>query len=116
MRVYMQFRPVLFGIERAHAKRLFLYYRCSAKRVRGNNFVDELRYFVQCRDKNIRIAQLQPSYVAGLIYHNESDPNTAQMEAQLGAFNMEIQGVDDIIDTSAYQEQYTMGRSFDEWE
>ena len=115
MRVYMQFRPVLFGIEKASMQNDFFYTIDVAQKEFGVTIpVDELRHGNV--DKNIRIAQLQPSYVAGLIYHNESDPNTVQMEAQLGAFNMEIQGVDDIIDTSAYQEQYTMGRSFDEWE
>ena len=67
-------------------------------------------------DKNIRISRLHPSYVAGQIYHNESDPNTIFLEAQLGAFTMDIQGEDDIIDTAAYQEDFTVGRSFDEWE
>ena len=115
MRVYMQFRPVSFGIEKASMQNDFFYTLDVAQKEFGIYIpVVELKH--GNIDKNIRISRLHPSYVAGQIYHNESDPNTIFLEAQLGAFTMDIQGEDDIIDTAAYQEDFTVGRSFDEWE
>lgn len=111
MRVYLQFRPSLFGIEKASMQNDFFYTMDVAQKEFDIRVpVDELRHGNV--DKNIRIAQMQPGYVAGLVYHNAADPNTIILEAQLGAFNMDIQGEDDLIDTQAYQEQFSLDRRF----
>lgn len=113
MRIQKQFSPIRFGIEKAGAQNDFFYTIDVAQKEYGIRIpVDPLSH--EGVNKNIRISNLQPSYLAGKIYHNRSDPNTPFLEAQLGAFNIDIQSsVDDIIDTLAYQLRYVANRNFD---
>lgn len=65
--------------------------------------------------KNIRIANLEPSYRTGHTYHNRSDPMTDVLEAQLCAFDIDVEAdEDDIIDALAQQTRFVTGKSFDE--
>lgn len=64
--------------------------------------------------KNIRISNLEILFLAGKIFMNRSDPNTSKLEAQLLAFDIEVEGTyDDIIDTLAYQYFFIQGRTFE---
>lgn len=113
MRIQMQFRPIRFGLEKAGAQNDFFYTIDVAQKEFGVYIpVEELRHGGV--NKNIRIANRHPLYSTGKIHHNRSDPNTPLLEAQLGAFNIDIQsGVDDIIDAEAYHQQFTQGRTFE---
>lgn len=112
MRVQKTFKPIRFGIEKAGAQNDFFYTIDVAQKDHSIFIpIEELKHGGV--NKNIRIANLHPSYVARKIYHNRSDSNTAIMEAQLGSFIIDIQSSsDDIIDAHAYQLQFTQGRSF----
>jgi hypothetical protein len=66
-------------------------------------------------NKNIRISNLQPLFMANKIFFNESDPNTSLLEAQFLSFNIDIEGShDDLIDTLAYQHHFIKGRTFED--
>ena len=57
--------------------------------------------------KNIRIGNLQPSFIQGKYWFNSSDPNTSVLEAQLNSFDIEADsGEDDEMDALAYHEKY----------
>lgn len=113
LRVYKTFHPIRFGIEKAGAQNDFFYTIDVAQKEHEIFLpIEELRHGGV--NKNIRISNLHPSYMARKIYHNRSDPNNVRYEAQLGAFNIDIQsGVVDMIDARAYQLQFTQGRSFE---
>jgi len=65
-------------------------------------------------NKNIRIGNMQPSFVAGNTWFNSSDANTAVLESQLGSFDMETDSdEDDEMDALAYQEKFTK-RSYED--
>lgn len=58
-------------------------------------------------NKNIRIANLEVLFLAGKIWFNRSDPNTSKAEAELFAFDIDIEGdKDNIIDAIAYQRRF----------
>jgi len=113
LRVQAQFHPIRFGIEKAGAQNDFFYTIDVAQKEYGIRIpVDPLSHGGV--NKNIRISNLQPTYLARKIYHNRSDKNNAMYEAQLGNFNIDIQSsVDDMIDARAYQLQYVVNRSFE---
>lgn len=58
-------------------------------------------------NKNIRIGNMQPSFVKGKYWFNADDPNTSVVEAQLNSFDIEADsGEDDEMDALAYHEKY----------
>ena len=65
-------------------------------------------------NKNIRISNLEPLFIVGKVFFNKSDPLTSLLEAQLLAFDIEIEGVDDLIDALAYQLHFIVGRTFED--
>ncbi len=70
-------------------------------------------------NKNIRISNLEPLFVAGKIYFCLDDPFTSFLEAELSAFDIDIEsGADDFMDALAYILHFIQGRTFeiDEYE
>lgn len=58
--------------------------------------------------KSVRIANMQPSFVAGKTWFNADDANTVVLESQLGSFDIESDSdEDDEMDALAYQEKFT---------
>jgi len=65
-------------------------------------------------NKNIRIGNMQPSFISGRTWFNANDLNTAVIESQLGEFDMEMESDDDDeMDALAYQEQFFSGNMDD---
>lgn len=111
IKAQLTWQPVFFGIEKASMQNDFFYTIDEAKKAFNVN-INVLPLLHGNVPKNIRISKLQPSYALGQIYHNLDDFNNMYLEAQLCAFQMDIEGVDDIIDANAYQEQFSLNRDF----
>lgn len=113
IRVQMQFSPIRFGIEKASAQNDFFYTIDVAQKETGIRIpVEELRHGGV--NKNIRISNLQPLFFTNKIYFNESDINISELESQLATFDIDVESLhDDLMDTLAYQLQFTKGRTFD---
>jgi arginine deiminase len=109
----MQFSPIRFGIEKASAQNDFFYTIDVAQKETGIRIpVEELRHGGV--NKNIRISNLQPLFFTNKIYFNESDINISELESQLATFDIDVESLyDDLMDTLAYQLQFTKGRTFD---
>lgn len=112
IRVQMQFSPIRFGIEKASAQNDFFYTIDVAQKETGVRIpVEELRHGGV--NKNIRISNLQPLFFTNKIYFNESDMNTSELESQLATFDIDVESLhDDLMDTLAYQLQFTKDRTF----
>ncbi len=112
IKVYKEFHPVRFGIERAGAQNDFFYtIDVACKESKTYIPVEELSH--KGVAKNIRIANLHPMFAAGKVYFNENDINTSFLEAELSAFQMDIESTkDDHMDALAYQLQFIKGRTF----
>lgn len=112
IRIQMQFTPIRFGIEKASAQNDFFYTIDVAQKETGIRIpVEELKHGGV--NKNIRMSNLQPLFFTNKIYFNESDMNTSELESQLATFDIDVESLhDDLIDTLAYQLQFTKGRSF----
>jgi predicted phage terminase large subunit-like protein len=114
MRVYKEFTPLKFGIEKAGMQNDYFYTIDTIQKEQGIKIpVAPLSH--GGINKNIRISNLQPLFMANKIYFNESDPNTSLLEAQFLSFNIDIEGThDDLIDTLAYQHHFIKGRTFED--
>jgi len=114
IRVYENFKPLRFGIEKAGMQNDFFYTIDEAQKATNIKIpVEPLSH--GGINKNIRIANLQPLFLSGKIFFNKSDPNTSLLEAQLLSFNIDIEGThDDIIDTLAYQHHFIKGRVYED--
>jgi hypothetical protein len=114
IRVYKEFTPLKFGIEKAGMQNDYFYTIDEAQKAMNIKIpVAPLSHGGV--NKNIRISNLQPLFMANKIHFNESDPNTSLLEAQFLAFNIDIEGShDDLIDTLAYQHHFIKGRTFED--
>ncbi len=112
LRVYKSFKPLRFGIERAGAQNDFFYTMDVAVKESGVYVpVEELSH--KGVAKNIRISNLHPYFASGKIYFNASDASTNMLEAELSAFQIDIESSqDDHIDALAYVMQFIKGKRF----
>lgn len=113
IRVQSEFSPIRYGIEKAGAQNDFFYTIDVAQKESGVKIpVEELKHGGV--NKNIRISNLHPLFMTGKIHFNESDINTPELEAQLLAFDIDVESQhDDLMDALAYQLQFINGRSFE---
>ena len=113
VRVQREFNAIRYGIEKAGAQNDFFYTVDVAQKETGVRIpVEELRHGGV--NKNIRISNLHPLFITGKIYFNASDINTAELEAQLCAFDIDVESQhDDLMDALAYQLHFINGRSFE---
>lgn len=101
-----------FGIEKAGMQNEFFYTLDVAMKEYGVRVnVEPISH--GGKSKNIRIATLHPLFMTNKIFFNRSHPLTVQVEAELSAFDEELEGVhDDLIDALAYIMHFIRGRSF----
>ncbi|MCK5111046.1 MAG: hypothetical protein KAQ94_05945 [Arcobacteraceae bacterium] len=113
IKVYKEFKPLKFGIEKAGMQNDYFYTIDEAQKASGVKIpVKELSHGGIA--KNIRIKNIHPLFMVGKVFFNESDPATSILEAQFNAFDPEVEGSnDDLIDTLAYQHQFIKGRTFE---
>jgi len=103
---YLTFTPLFFGIEKGGMQNDF------HSSIEVLQLEEDIRIPVSALShggipKNTRIANMQPSFVQGVMWLNHSDPNTAALEAQLESFDPESDSdEDDEIDALAYQEKF----------
>lgn len=112
LRTYKQFEYHKLGIESGGMQNDFFYTIDEAQKATGITVPVEPMTHGGIA-KNIRISNLEPLFLAGKIFFNLSDPNTAYLIAQLLAFDIEIEGLDDLLDTLAYQLYFVKGRTFE---
>ena len=108
----MEWQPLKFGIEKGGMQNEFFYTIDVAIKEYGVNVnVHELTH--GGRSKNIRIATLHPLFMTNKIFFNKAHKLTVQVEAELSAFDEEMEGVhDDLIDALAYIMHFIRGRTF----
>ncbi len=109
---YKEFEFKRMGIESGGMQNEFFYTIDEAQKATGINVPVEPMTHGGI-DKNIRISDLQPLFLAGKIYFNRKDPNTDKLIAELLAFDIEVEGIDNLIDTLAYQLGFIAGRTFE---
>ena len=112
MTVQLEWDILKFGIEKAGMQNEFFYTIDAAQREAGVKVnVEPLSH--GGKSKNIRIATLHPLFMTNKIFFNRSHPLTVQVEAELSAFDEELEGVhDDLIDALAYIMHFIRGRKF----
>jgi len=110
---YKQYTQLRFGIEKASMQNDF--FDTIDESQKANNIkipVEPLSH--NGVSKNIRIANLEPLFIAGKVYFCEDDILSSQLESQFLAFDLEVEGSnDDYIDTLAYQLQFIRNRTFE---
>ncbi len=103
IKIYKEFKPLKFGIEKAGAQNDFFYTIDVASK--ENNIyipVEELSH--KGVAKNIRISNLHPYFASSKIFFNKDDLNVSILEGQLLAFVVDIESKsDDEMDALAYQ-------------
>lgn len=110
---YKEFRPLRFGIEKAGMQNDFFYtIDVAQKEMKTRVPIEEMSH--GGINKNIRIAKLEPYFITGKFFFCKDDPLTSLLESQLLAFDIDIEGVDDFIDTLAYILHFIKGRTFEE--
>jgi len=103
---YLTFKPVMFGIEKGGMQNDFHSSIEVLQKEEGVN-IPIIGLAHEGISKNIRIGNLQPSFVQGKYWFNASDVNTSILEAQLNSFDIEADsGEDDEMDALAYHEKY----------
>jgi len=110
--VQLEWDIMKFGIEKAGMQNEFFYTIDVAQRefdVKVN--VEPISH--GGKSKNIRIATLHPLFMTSKIFFNRAHPLTVQIEAELSAFDEELEGVhDDLMDALAYIMHFIRGRKF----
>ncbi len=106
MRTFKTFEYIRLGIESGGMQNEYFYTINEFQKSTGIRVpVEELSHHGV--NKNIRIANLEVLFLAGKIWFNRSDPNTAKAEAQFLIFDIDIEQDDDnIIDAIAYQRRF----------
>ncbi len=103
---YLSFKPLVFGIEKGGMQNDFH----SSIEVTQKEVGVVLPIFGlehKGINKNIRIGNMQPSFIAGKIYFDDSSLSTSILESQLMAFDMDSDSEeDDEIDALAYHERF----------
>jgi predicted phage terminase large subunit-like protein len=112
LKAYKEFKAIRFGIEKAGAQNDFFYTMDVATKESGIHVpVEEVSH--KGVSKNIRISNLHPMFAAGKVFFCEEDMNTTFLEAEFGAFVIDIEATqDDHIDALAYQMHFIRNRSF----
>lgn len=110
---YVEWRYRKIGVEKAGMQNDFFYTIDEAQKAMNIKVpVEPISHGGV--NKQIRISNLEPLFLAGKIFFNRSDANTSELEAQLLAFDIDVEsGKNDLIDTLAYQHYFIKGRSFD---
>ena len=104
---YLTFHPLYFGIEKGGMQNDF-HSSIEVLQIEEDVRIPVVGLSHGGINKNIRIGNMQPSFVAGNTWFNSSDANTAVLESQLGSFDMETDSdEDDEMDALAYQEKFT---------
>ncbi|MGE4396066.1 MAG: hypothetical protein AB7D34_01275 [Sulfurimonas sp.] len=114
--VQMEWEIMKFGIEKAGMQNEFFYTLDVAQREYGIRInVEPISH--GGKSKNIRIATLHPLFMTNKIFFNKSHRLTVKVEAELSAFDEELEGVhDDLIDALAYIMHFIRGRKFNSGE
>lgn len=114
--VQLEWDIMKFGIEKAGMQNEFFYTLDVAQREYGVRVnVEPISH--GGKSKNIRIATLHPLFMTNKIFFNKSHRLTVQVEAELSAFDEELEGVhDDLIDALAYIMHFIRGRKFNSQE
>jgi len=103
---YLTYKPLMFGIEKGGMQNDF-HSSIEVLQSEEGVFIPVQPLEHKGIDKNIRISNLQPSFVQGKYWFNSSDPNTSVLEAQLSSFDIDADSdEDDEIDALAYHERY----------
>lgn len=111
VRIQKTFNPLRFGIEKAGAQNDFFYnIDLAQKEFNVRIPVEVLSH--RGVNKNIRISNLHPLFLAGKIFFNKELKNLDEVRVQFLSFDLEIQGTDDILDALAYQLDFIKNRSF----
>ena len=109
---YLSFLPIMFGIEKGGMQNDF-HSSIEVTQKENKVMIPVVPLNHGGIDKNIRIANAQPSFIQGKYWFNASDPNTSVLEAQLSSFDIEADsGDDDEMDAMAYHEKYNKFTSF----
>jgi hypothetical protein len=110
---YLTYKPLFFGIEKGGMQNDFhSSIEVTQAEAKVDIPVEPLNH--NKVNKNIRIANMQPGFIAGRNWFNASDTNTTELEAQLNEFDVESDSAeDDEMDALAYQEQYFSGNMDD---
>lgn len=108
----MAWHPLKFGIEKGGMQNEFFYTIDAAMRETGIKVnIEPIAH--GNRAKNIRISRLEPHYKAQKIWHNRNHRFTPELEAELGAFQLDIESMrDDLIDAFSDVTEFVQGRSF----
>lgn len=107
-----EFTQHRFGIENASMQNDFFFTIDEMQKANNTNIKVEPISHGNI-NKNVRIANIETLFTAGKIYFCLEDPLTAELEAQLLAFDIEIEGShDDLIDALAYQHHFIKERIF----
>ena len=112
-RVQITFNPERFGIEKASAQNDFFYTIDVMQKETGVRIpVEPLSH--HSKAKNIRISNMHGLFATGRIYFNGISSMTSEIEAELLAFDPEVESKhDDLMDAMAYIMEFIAGRSFD---
>ncbi len=111
--VYKEYKPQTFGIEKAGMQNEFFYTVDEAQKAMNIRVpVEPLSHGGV--NKNIRIANLEPLFIVGKVHFCRKDPFTSNLESQFLAFDIDVEGEDDFMDTLAYQHYFIKGRTFEE--
>lgn len=109
---YLTWKPLYFGIEKGGMQNDF-HSSIEVLQLEEDVRIPVVGLSHGGINKNIRIGNMQPSFVSGNTWFNASDANTATLESQLSSFDMETDSSeDDEMDALAYQEKFTK-RSYD---
>lgn len=112
LQVQLEWNIMKFGIEKAGMQNEFFYTLDVAIQEFGVKVnVEELSH--GGKGKNIRIATLHPLFMTNKMFFNKAHLLTVQIEAELSAFDEELEGVhDDLIDALAYIMHFIRGKKF----
>lgn len=112
IKVFLSFNPSRIGIEKAGMQNDFFYTIDVIQKLTGIVLpIEALTHGGKA--KNTRISNLEPYYRTGWIYHNCALSSINELEAQLLAFDPEVDSkIDDIIDATAYMMHYVNNRFF----
>ncbi|MDR1460469.1 MAG: hypothetical protein LBI78_02365 [Campylobacteraceae bacterium] len=106
IRIQVMFNPIKFGIEKAGALNDFFYTMQTAQ-VQTGIRVNICPLSHHGKEKNMRIAQLQPYFVTGRIFMNKKQAQTLELEAELLSFSIDVESKhDDLMDALAYMVEF----------
>lgn len=112
LKVYKEFKPIRFGIEKAGAQNDFFYTMDVAIK-ESKTFIPVEALSHKGVAKNIRISNLHPLFAAGKVWFNRDDVSTVLVESELTTFQIDIESAkDDLADALAYQQQFIKNRTF----